>query len=211
MNYISGLGSVSTIWLEPPLTDGFTCKFQPMGAFVGFTGTKSFSYLYGAYGQRIITANYFIDSRSKYKTFVDFFKDRQGELKKFWTLNWLNEFTLSRQIYINIDSALAYIVNCGFSERYDGNIRVFMLMKNGDLIIRKVTQSKYISADEESMVFDCGVPYNILPSDVAMFGRVLLVRLVGDLQMDISMADNTVLYAKTSLTMMELPHEYKEV
>ncbi|MCX8029885.1 MAG: hypothetical protein N2712_07830 [Brevinematales bacterium] len=178
-----------------------------MGSILNFPGTKISAYIFGN-GRRQIKASFFFKTRAEYKEFVDFYIQRKGEFSKFWVLNWINEFELTQTV--TSGSILLPIKRVGFDERYTGHERIFMIVGE-DLIIRKVVDAEIVNNQVENIIVDSGVPYTIYPSSVSMFGRVLLVRFDGQLEMNISRADDSTLYAKTTVTMIELPYEYAEV
>lgn len=210
MQSITGLGNETAILLNAPLLEGYRIEYVPTGTMVGFTSTLISGYQFGIKGKRKITASFSFKSRTELNEFINFWKDRKGSFKRFWIPCWQSEFEVVETVYVS-DSYIK-IANCNLQNRYDGYLRVFIITKSGDLIIRKITQVDVIDEAKERIVLDTVMPIGFEPDDVTMFGRVLLVRFAdNNLEVSFSIADGNDVYAITTVSFIELPHEYEEI
>lgn len=210
MQSITGLGSETTILLKNPLLNNYRVEYIPTGTFVSFSSTLISGYRFGIKGKRKINASFDFKNRTELNDFLNFWKDRKGSFKRFWVPCWQSEFEVVDTVYAS-DSYIK-IANCNLKNRDDGHLRIFIITKNEDLIIRKITQIDVIDATTERIVLDTVVPIGFSPNDVAIFGRVLLVRFAdNNLEVSFSFADGDNVYATTNVSFIELPHEYEEI
>lgn len=208
-NYISGLGSESTIFLTSPLLDNYKIEFVPSGTFVGFPATKVAGYTYPIVSCRKISASFMFTNRQEFKTFRDFYINRKGQLLRFWLPCWVTEFELNRAVVLN-DPAL-FIKNVDLTSKDNTYLRIFIVTKAGDIIVRRATEVSYISATEERIVLDLPMPVALQPDDITLFSRLIIARFNSDLDVKIMKADNTEFIGTTNISFIELPHEYAEV
>ena len=207
--YTSGLGGESTILFTPPLLENYKIEFVPAGTFVSFPATKVLGYSYPITSCRKISANFMFKNRQEFKEFRNFYINRKGQLLRFWLPCWLNEFELTRNVKIG-DTNL-YIRNVNQSQKNDSYLRIFISTKKGDIVVKRVTETITIDESEEKFVLDSGMPIAIQTSEVGIFGRLVLARFNSDLEFNITKADDADLIATTSITFIEVPHEYSEV
>lgn len=206
---ITGLGSETTILLTIPTRDSMQVEFQPMGDFFGYATTKRLGYEYGMYGKRRFNLNFEFYSKKEVKDFINFYKDRKGSLKRFWIPCWYNEFELKSK-YTAADIVLK-IYPCEITQRNDGYMRIFIQTKN-DFFIRRITSTEYNSdSDADFLYIDTKLNIDILPTDIILFGRVILGRFDGDLILTTIQVEDKSYLAKASINFVELPHEYKEM
>lgn len=209
MNYISGLGNVTSILLARPERKNIKIEHIPMSVVIGFAGTKQFCYRIGT-GRRKISESFVFLTRAELKSFVDFFSLQQGFLKKFWVPCWLNEFKLTRKT-LPLDKNI-YIKNIEFTKNFSGFERIYLLLKGNDFIVRKVEASSVFDSNEEILTLNEAFPYEVSPEQVVFFGRVLLVRFQSpELTLTFRRAIDTEIYATTNVSFLELPHEYGEL
>lgn len=207
--YISGLGGETAILLTPPLLDNYKVEFVPTGTFISFPATKLAGYTYPIKSCRKISASFMFKNRQEFKNFRDFYINRKGQLLRFWLPCWVTEFELNRAVVLN-DPAL-FIKNVNLTSKDNTYLRIFIVTKAGDIIVRRATEVSYISATEERIVLDSPMPVALQPDDITLFSRLIIARFNSDLDVKIMKADNTEFIGTTNISFIELPHEYAEV
>jgi hypothetical protein len=207
--YTSGLGGETAILLTPPLLNNYKVEFVPTGTFISFPATKLAGYTYHIKSCRKISASFMFKNRQEFKNFRDFFVNRKGQLLRFWLPCWQNEFELTRNV--NVNDGILYIKNVNQSQKEDDYLRIFIVKKSGDIVVKHVTEVITIDETEEKFVLDSPIPIGIQTSEVVFFGRVILARFNSDLEVKFLKADNTDLIATASVSFIEVPYEYSEV
>jgi len=134
---------------------------------------------------------------------VNFFCSRKGKLERFWIPLWKNIFTLYSDILINSNSINVYGSNFYLVDK--GFERIFIHLKNGDYITRKIIAS-ISHGIYETLFLASGIDRIITNDDINCFGRFLLVRFDQD-DLNIEFVNNTC--STCELKFIELPFEYE--
>jgi len=134
---------------------------------------------------------------------ANFFCEHRGKHKRFWIPLWKNMFTLINDI-ANGDGIIT-IPNVGFHLIDRGYERIFIELKNGYQISRKVTA---VLADglNENLILDTNMDRVITQDDIKYFSRLLLVRFNDDGLQTKYKADSK---SEIELTFYELTNEYE--
>lgn len=200
---ISGLGSVERILLYP-VEKPVSLSFQPVAEYVSFLRNSVFVYPFK--GQRIYTVRLKFDNRTDFYSFLNFFKECKGSLKKFWIPSWLKEFEVIEDI---INTARIKIMKCDFSNRWDGNLRLFIWSKDR-FIVRQIVS--FSLNDYVELELNQQITGFVYVNDILMTGLVHLVRFQeSDIEFRIYYSSSQKFFAETNFNVIELPHEYSEV
>jgi hypothetical protein len=210
MQYITGLGSLSTLFVYPqPDLDNYKIEYLDNGNFVSFPGTRTIGYPYTPVSLRKITATYTFQTRTDFQTLNSFYRFTNGQLSKFWLACWSQEFNLAQNV--NANDPYIMVSFSQLTAKNDTNLRIFIITKAGDLIIRKVTSYEVETTGYERLMLDTAMPIALNITDVVFFGRVILVRHASDFIVKIQRADGEDMAGQVSLAYQEVPYEYSEV
>ncbi len=154
--------------------------------------------------KRVIVKGEFICfTKEESYTLLDFIDQRKGRTGKFWLYTKINEFTL-RSTSVENSPFITCEVN-NYEAIYKDVDRVYLILTNGDVIVRRVTLVN-VSGDDMIVSITGNMPdYEIAPSDVVELGRVLCCRLD---QSTVELNCVTDHVYKTNLRFTELPNEY---
>lgn len=135
---------------------------------------------------------------------LEFLHAIRGRNKRFWIEFPIKMFQLKTAV-LSGSSAIECEPN-GFNKIVQGNERVFWVMDNGDLVVRKVTEASYSAAtDIMTLVVQTDVDRDIALDDYLMFGRFLLARLDEDTIRQKVLTNSVTAW---SMRFIELPDEY---
>jgi hypothetical protein len=152
----------------------------------------------------IVEYSFTFTNHSDYYTFVKFFNDRQGRLKRFWLPVYRNEFTLSNDIS-DLDTTIT-VVDSGFADIYQGYEILYIELKNGNILTRKITGVTDNGDGTETFQLESLMDRNILSSEIKYLSRILLVRFDSD---DLPMTHSSDTIAEVSIIFRELVREYE--
>jgi hypothetical protein len=210
MQYISGLGSLSTLFVYPqPDLENYKIEYLDNGSLVTFPGTRAIGYPYSPVSLRKITASYTFQTRTDFQTLNSFYRFTNGQLSKFWLACWSQEFNLAQNA--NANDPYIMVSFSQLTAKNDTNLRIFIITKAGDLIIRKVTSYEVETTGYERLMLDTAMPIALNITDVVFFGRVILARHASDFIVKILKADGEDMIGQVSLVYQEVPYEYSEV
>ena len=174
-NSIEGIGSISTMWLIPPdWAKEVSTDFEFSRILLKYPGTAL----------QVISENEKVPMKIEYQfshfnkteenTFLSFFVDRQGRLKKFWIPTWVNRF----ELVSNMPTASTYLPtkNVHFKVLYGGYERFFIEFHNGDLLTRQIVSITDVSETVTNLVFTTPLDRDVNIADINIFGLFLLVR-----------------------------------
>jgi hypothetical protein len=204
---IEGIGETSALllrepnWIQLPQGDfDFTREIQQ------YSGTTL--EIYKLIDESISELTYLyscMDKNDEYY-FTNFFCQRKGRHKRFWLPYWKNPFSL--QSDISSGDTILSIDNCYYNRLDYGNERIFIKLKSGVVLTRKVT-AVIQDGDSEQIILNSSQPIdrNIKRSEIKFFSRLLLVRFNQD-TMDIKYRSDSV--SNITFKFRELPFEHSE-
>lgn len=144
-------------------------------------------------------------NKSEEKQFLADFVTRKGQHERFWFTLPSNRFTLNG----SHSQGVTTLVMKRNDWQYQGYERIYILMSNGDLITRKITN---VSVDEQAgimnLTLSTATDRVIEPTNVLLISFMILCRLAIDVAeiKHISMA-----ISETNVKMLELTGEYSDV
>ncbi len=142
---------------------------------------------------------------------IDFFSKHRGRHMRFWCPSWVSNYFLANDI--EAGAVQVDIVPIGMIEGFylqGQNEWFFILLKNGDIIIRRIANTGgYTSNGIFYETFDLSTPIDrdIKISDVSIFGKLFLGRFDTD---TLSMKHMTTSVSSCSLKVVELINEYDQ-
>jgi len=185
-------------WVENPIS-----TFDTNSEFINYPGTQMDIYnLSNSIGYEI-TYRYSNLTKDDEYYIINFFINRQGMLKRFWLPWWKNSFRLAQNV--SIDDSVITIQHCRYNKIDQGYERIFILLKTGDYISRKVV-AVVENYNYESIILQTPMNKNINQDDILFFGRLLLVRFADD-ELNLDFSNNKI--SDLSIKYKELPNEYE--
>lgn len=152
------------------------------------------------------TLGFMTDNKVDEYALLEFIHEVQGRAKRFWIEYPLRQFTLKTTGLAGATSLVCH--NNGFEKIGQDNERIFAAMKNGDLLVRKVTESNYNDVtDELSLTIDTALDRDLLDTTYFFIGRFMLCRLSAD---NVKLKHLNTTVTTYSMKFMELPYEYDE-
>jgi len=216
INY-SDLGTVTDIFDFIPDFDSFNVELIPQGIFVAFNYSAEIGYQFKSIRQYKLSGNFTLISRSEYKKFLDFWKDKKGAFKRFWIPTWVNKFKVVEPI--GASDIVIKIENVEFNKIYNGHNRIFIFVSKGDLsesdlYIRKVTN---VEVDEnnmnvEKLYIDQYIGTDLLSEQITLCGEFILARFTQEgVSFQYYFTKEKDFYAVAQCSFIELPYEYSEI
>ena len=173
---ITGITSDPILWTQPAkaenLADHISIAYR-----IGFPGTVEESRRPVERTGMILEYTFQFNSPQELKEFISFFEDRKSSLQKFWLPVWMNSFELYEPVLENSD--IIKIRPCSFSLTYLGHERIWMLLKDGSRIVRRVTSASDEGSYEEIRI-DTPMDRTVTPEDLRVFGKFILCRFASD-------------------------------
>jgi hypothetical protein len=142
-------------------------------------------------------------NKAEEKELLEWFEARQARTQRFWTPSWKELYTLSYDANMYDDHLV--IENAGCFDAFQGQERIFILTHDGDLITRHVTSVAVGPANTELLYLSTVLQRDVLVSQVAWFGRFLLVRFDKD---SLNMKYETTHVSEVDVQLRELIREY---
>lgn len=185
-------------WVEEPVS-----SFEDNRELISYPGTDMDIYNLNDLLSHTITYKYSNLTKDDEYYFVNFFLTQQGKLKRFWLPWWKNSFALAESI--SSGDTVITIEHCRYHTIDQGYERIFILLKSGYFISRKVL-GVVQSGNNENILLQTEMDRNIEQNDIVFFGRLLLVRFDID-ELEFDFLNNKV--SELSIPFKELPHEYE--
>ena len=129
--------------------------------------------------------NYPIQSSKNKYDLIDFFNSRKSNIESFWYCHPADFFTLKDNYtaggsYILCERNYSHLWTQSLPSQYDWGI--YIKMRNGDLIARKITGIVDQSSPNASVVYlDETIPVNITADNYYLIGRMLVGRFDEDI------------------------------
>lgn len=141
-----------------------------------------------------------VDTKKEEYLLTKFFNDRKGDLERFWFPLTFNIFTLTNAV--NIGQEQFEVNSPNFT--YLGHERIFLLLQNGDLITRHVTDFDLISGTPRFTVAE--FDRRIEPEEVILSSMMLLMRF-DQPQLDLDFPADMIT-SNTRVRLIECVQEY---
>jgi len=152
--------------------------------------------------------NYPIQSHENKYNLIDFFNSRKAKLESFWFLHPARFFTLQADYsssggYLECVRNYSHLWTQSLPSQYDWGI--YIKMRNGDLITRKVTGITDSASPSYSAVFlDETIPRDINQTNHFIIGRTLVGRFDDD-ELTLNLDSNT-----QGVSNLKLQENYRE-
>ncbi len=152
----------------------------------------------------IYEAQFLVSNKEEEYYLIDFFNSHKGMHSRFWAEVHRNEIKLSEQVPAGSTNVFtkrndAYRLYCGYE-------RVCFKMRNGDKVIRHITEvADDVNNNRYNMSIDAGLDRNMGPELVDYTSRLILCRFDSD---DLKFTFNTDSISTVNLRFRELVKEY---
>lgn len=202
---LTGLGSNTTIFLvEPDWKSAISNEFELSSQILGYPGTVQSLLTFASKVPKIIEFKLMNLDKSTECELIEFFVARKGRFSPFWLLGHTSEFKLSQTI--PAASPVLYVEDNGFVNKFKEYERIYLDMKNGDLITRQITSVVAGPAvNEITLQLDTVTDRELSNDDFHKFGMLYYVRLNKDL-LDLPHESKSI--SSTSISFQELVNEY---
>jgi hypothetical protein len=142
-------------------------------------------------------------SKAEEYELLKFIDEKKGRWGSFWMPTWVTQFDLLAPI--ETTGTLIVVLNRKFSSIFRGYERFFILLSNGDMIVRQITKSTVYNTEAEVLTYSTLIPQRILPSQVVLFGLFMFVRFDTD-EFTFNYQTDTV--STVNVSVVELVKEY---
>ena len=202
-NSILDTGDITAMWLwEPDWSEEVALQGLLSKTVMQYGGSSWQLWVENYEIPKRLKMKFFINSKVKEKELLDFFTTQMGRCNKFWIPTWLTQFTPLDDIN-DIDVTIP-VQNHQFTQNYRGYERLFILLHNGDMLVRKITGVSVVDVDEV-LTISSALGRDIQTTDIAHCGLFMLARFDND-KIDLEYVTST--YSKTTLKFYELIREY---
>jgi len=188
-------------WANPPGSNYGLAR-----DYVSFPGTTQLIGSSTDLAPREFTLSFLVDNKQDEFDLLTFLHEVKGKSYRFWVEHPAIAFILKEDASSGSSSIKCY--RNGFEKISQGNERLFIAMKNGDLLVRKMDEANWNSATEElTLVLDSTLDRDLTLTNHWLIGRYLLCRLGDDkFKMDHVTRD----VSKFTFKFTELPDEYDD-
>jgi len=166
-----------------------------------FFGTGTDILIYSSLHNLFFSIDLTLKTKEDIYNLLDFFNTKKGQLQKFWVYGSRNEFELA--IDKPAMSNDLYIYDNGFDLNFYGNERIYLQLKNGDILTRLVTNVSKVSNTLKLEVST--IVREIEKEDILQFGRIYLCRFAKDV---LNLSYKTENICSTQLDFVEVIKEY---
>ncbi len=155
----------------------------------------------------VFTARFDVNEKQQEFDLLTFLHNVYGRTKRFWirypkTLMDLTQSIGSGSTGMRVKADNSNLLFSGYE-------RIYILMNNGDLIVRRITAASYNSvADDVDLTLVTPFDRNIELDDYIEIGRYLLVRFDAD---DFTFGCDSDIYLQMTQRFYELTSEYEEL
>jgi len=186
-------------WATPP-----KAGFGLARDYVSFPGTAQLLDSTTDLAPKEFTLRFLVDNKADEYELLDFLHQVKGKSYRFWIEHPDAAFILKETA--NNGATVLKCKKNSFEKICQDNERIFVAMKTGDIIVRKITDATWNSTTEElSLTLDTSIDRDITVDNHWLIGRFLLCRLSDD---NTEMEIVTSLVSRFSLKFTELPTEY---
>lgn len=195
-----GLWDAKIDWGSPPTSD-FDSAFVAMGAI----GTiYRISDITDELPELLEATVKNLNKAAEY-ALIEKFVALQGQYARFWLPAPISHFTLKTVAPSGAGSLTVYY--CGY--RYKADRRIFILLKDGSRLTRKITAVvDDEEGDEQALSIDSALDRLIDPADVRRMSLLYLARLEND---TLELQSHSIGVSEAKLKAIELVQEYSEV
>ena len=206
MNDLQDLSGESLFILDPNWATLPKYNLYPMRRILSYRGGDQIQSK-GSVPYYSFNGTYLLYDRTRKNYFLNFMNDHSGRLNRFWVKHPQMSFTQKGDygtgaVKINVERNQ-------FDWIYQGYERLYIEMPNGDIITRKIDSVvENVGADRLELSFTPALDRNILTSQKAKIGRLLLMRMDHD-QFSYKILTDEI--SEITTRFVELLYEYLEV
>lgn len=204
---LSGIGSLEIFPFEPDWSTPPASEIIMTRRLQSFPGTVHAIESIAADVPIAVRMGFSVLDRGELHDLTDFMVSRTGRLKRFWVRHPKSAFSLLQSASSG-GTTLTAIPNKA-ARQYQGYERIYVLMNNGDLVVRHATDVAHDVVNEQTVItLDSPLDRDIGLNDYRVIGRLLLVRFDQD-KFDFKMLTNAV--GEITLKFHELVKEYAQI
>ena len=180
--------------IEPDWIEEIGSRFQVERRLIGYSFTASELSSINTDAPINLELNYPIQNHENKYDLIDFFNSRKGKVESFWYVHPARFFTLKSDYtaddeYLTCVRNYSHLWTQGLDSQYDWGI--YIKMRNGDLITRKVTGITDSAVPSASYVFlDEVITRDINQTNHYLIGKMLVGRFDHD-DLNLQMESNT--------------------
>lgn len=198
---IQDLGTEERLTIRPNWASPNQIELITSRDIVSFPSTIVDIFLFSELHKNKIKFKYLCENKEVEYALIDFYNNRKGRLERFWIQGYKEEFILSQDIS-NTDT-IVNVHDNGFDLIYKGHERLYIELKNGDLITRKITNATKVGTELQLTV--AAITQDIAISEIGVFGRIYLVRFDKDV-LETTFSNSVV--AEVEVEFVEVVREY---
>jgi len=204
----TGYADKEMLLIEPDWIEEIGSRIQGERRLIGYGSTVFELSSINTDAPINLELNYPIENYENKYDLIDFFNSRKGKVESFWYVHPARFFTLQSNYtaddeYINCFRNYSHLWTQALSSQYDWGI--YIKMRNGDLITRKVTGITDVVDPSASYVYlDEVIPRNINQTNHYLIGKMLVGRFDND-ELSLQMESNN-----QGIANLKLQENYRE-
>jgi len=206
---INGLGGLEIFPFDPNWIRTPNTKFNVSRYFQGYPGSSNIVEELTADVPVDLDLGFLIGDKESESIVIDFFNERKGRLEKFWVKYPEQQFIVKETS--NIGSTILKCYPMLGESIMRGDERIYIIMHDGDTIIKEVTNVEYSIADDATILSLNTVLDRDIEADNGnhfIIAKLLLVRFGTD-TLEIIAKSNLV--STASIRFHELVKEYVDI
>lgn len=198
-----GISPINDIFRVKPTWSKITDNFDYTVEIFKLVGTVQEIHKWSDYVSHKLKMDFVSLDKIEEKTLYDFYIGKKGKLNKFWTLSFKSDFILTADSAANV----LIVENNDFDKVFKGYERIFILMKDGDLITRKILSvTDGPTENELQITVETNFDRIITSTNYRYIGFLFLCRFDTD-ELNLKYINNSV--TDVQLSFMELVNEYQ--
>ena len=198
---IQDLGTKERLTIRPNWASPNQVELVTSKDIVSFPSTIVDIFLFSELHKNKIKFKYLCEDKEVEYALIDFYNSKKGRLERFWIQGYKEEFVLSQSI--NNTDTIINVHDNGFDLVHKGHERLYIELKNGNLITRKIIN--VIKVGNELQLTVSSIAQDIAIVDVGVVGRIYLVRFNKDV---LEVVFNNSVVAEAEVDFVEVVREY---
>ena len=202
---LQDLGAITTLfrerpnWIEPVNT-----KLVFTKQLLNFPGASQTILGFTSDVPQRLSYNFLAPDKETEFNLITFWRARKARVEAFWAFGHRESFTLSQDALLN-DASIT-VLNNGFLRAYRGYERIYIELKSGDILTRKIVAVAETGGGAELLLqLGTVLDRDIDIIDIRIIARLFFGRFDSD---QLEMAGNTNTIDETTLEFFELVKEY---